>query len=223
MIAVAFATCFNPGYTQKEMKKMGLPRYQSDEVFCYADYCDWPEDERWELIDGVAYDMCAAPSRRHQDFSAYLYLVFGNYLKGKTCRYYPAPFDVILTEEGMSSIDEARTVVQPDLSVICDPDKLIDQGCHGAPDLIVEILSPSTSKKDMDEKFHLYERFGVREYWIIDPAAEYIRQFTLQKDGRYDKGVLIHPAAFGAKRIIVESLVLPGFTVNAKELFESQA
>ena len=130
---------------------------------------------------------------------------------------------MILTEKGMSSIEEARTVVQPDLSVICDPEKLIDQGCHGAPDLVVEILSPSTSKKDMDEKFHLYERFGVREYWIIDPAAEYIRLFTFQEDGLYDKGILIHPAAAGKKRILAESSVLSGFSVNAEELFESQS
>ena len=116
-----------------------------------------------------------------------------------------------------------NTIVQPDISVICDPDKIIEKGCLGAPDLIIEILSPSTAKKDMHEKFQLYEKQGVKEYWIVDPGNKYIRVFHLQiagkESGNYDEGTLIPPADWREENSIAESAVLDGFKIDTKELF----
>ena len=122
--------------------------------------------------------------------------------------------------------DEIDTIVQPDISVICDPSKIIKKGCLGAPDLIIEILSPSTSKKDLNEKFQLYEKHGVKEYWIVDPGNRYIQIFHLltegKKAGKYDDGTLIPPANWREdKNTIAESVVLDGFRVDVKELFDS--
>ena len=111
--------------------------------------------------------------------------------------------------------DEIDTVVQPDLSVICDPEKLIDKGCMGPPDFIVEILSPYTSKKDMNEKFRLYERSGVREYWVVDPNARAILAFRRGTNNRYDDEEILD------KKGILSSRVLDGFTVDLEDLFSS--
>ena len=208
------------------MEDMGLKKEKSDHTFTYKNYCSWPDDERWELIDGVAYDMCAAPTRKHQELSFELAVLIGGYLKGKGCKAYTAPFDVFLPGYIDQDTDNITTVVQPDLSVICNPVKLIDKGCLGAPDLIIEILSPSTSKKDLNEKFQLYEKHGVKEYWIVDPGNKYIQVFHLLTEGtntgKYDDGTLVPPANWRAdKNTIAESVVLKGFTVDVKELFDS--
>lgn len=205
---------------------MPIPLKKSDHKFTYREYCSWPDDERWELIDGVAYDMCAAPVRKHQELSFNLTVLIGEYLKGKECRAYTAPFDVFLPDYIDQDTDDISTVVQPDLSVICNPNKLIDKGCYGAPDLIIEILSPSTSKKDLNEKFQLYEKHGVKEYWIVDPGNKYIQVFHLlteSKDsGKYDDGTLVPPANWREdKNTIAESVVLDGFKVDVIKLFDS--
>lgn len=205
---------------------MGLKKEKTDHKFTYKEYCLWPDDERWELIDGVAYDMCAAPVRKHQELSFKLAVLIGEYLKGKECRAYTAPFDVFFPDYIDQDIDDISTVVQPDLSVICNPVKLIDKGCYGAPDLIIEILSPSTSKKDLNEKFQLYEKHGVKEYWVVDPGNKYIQVFHLLTDNKkiskYDDGTLIPPANWREdKNHMAESVVLEGFQVDVKELFDS--
>src|SRR5665647_2743669 len=123
-------------------------------------------NERWELINGQAYNMTPAPSRRHQEISGQLHTLFNNYLRGKTCRIYAAPFDVRLPQM-QESYEQTSTVVQPDLVVVCDKTKLDQQGCKGSPDLVMEITSPSTFQKDLKEKFNLYERVSVLEYWIV--------------------------------------------------------
>jgi len=146
--------------------------------FTYRDYVSWPADERWELIDGVAYDMCAAPSRRHQGISGAMYVNFAQYFKGKPCKVYDAPFDVVLPDKDSDDWRDSVNVVQPDLVVICDKSKLTDEGCLGAPDLVVEIISPYTSKKDIKEKYDLYEREGVREYWIVYPGDRAVQVFA---------------------------------------------
>ena len=138
------------------------------EKYTYGDYLTWCDEERWELIDGVPYNMTPAPSRAHQGISVELARQMANYLVGKTCRIYTAPFDVRLPK-GEEKDERIKTVVQPDLLVVCDESKLDDRGCKGAPDLIVEILSPHTAVKDMKTKRDLYERVGVEEYWLIDP------------------------------------------------------
>ncbi len=204
---------------------MGLPEKKTDHKYTYKDYCSWPEDERWELIDGVAYDMSPAPSRRHQEVSFELAGLIREYLKGKDCKAFAAPFDVMLPVFPVQSENEIDTIVQPDILVICDPSKIIEKGCLGAPDLIIEILSPSTSKKDLNEKFGLYEKHGVKEYWVVDPGNKYIRVFHLLTErkniGKYDDGTLIPPADWREENNIAESVVLEGFQVDVKELFDS--
>ena len=147
--------------------------------YTYADYLTWDNDVRQELIDGVIYDM-ATPSRRHQAISFELGRQVGNYLRGKPCRAYAAPFSVRLNAD---SFDD--TVVEPDLVVVCDMSKLDDKGCVGAPDFVVEILSPSTASKDKVLKYRAYLNAGVREYWIVDPDAQTVHAHVLE-NGKYD-------------------------------------
>lgn len=151
----------------------------------YSDYLKWQDDERWELIDGIAYNMTPAPSRKHQEISGELFRQISNYLQGKDCRVYAAPFDVRLPKKDEK--EEIETIVQPDITIVCDKSKLDDKGCIGAPDLIIEILSPHTAKKDVREKFYLYENVGVKEYWIADPDDETIMVFYLKDSGDYSK------------------------------------
>jgi Uma2 family endonuclease len=158
--------------------------------YTYADYRQWPEDQRWELIDGVAYAM-TAPARLHQDIVFELGRQIGNYLQGKTCKGYVAPFDVRLPHNNETD-DSISTTVQPDISVICDPRKLDKLGCRGAPDWIIEVLSPSTALKDMNSKRSLYEQHGVKEYWIIHPEDRWIMVYLLNAQANYGK-----PEIFG--------------------------
>ena len=153
--------------------------------FTYADYLKWPEDERWELIDGVAYAM-AAPGRLHQETVLELGAQILQQLRGTSCKPYIAPFDVRLAQ-AIETDDRIETVVQPDLAVICDKRKLDDKGCRGAPDWIIEVLSPSTAVKDMDHKRRLYEHYGVKEYWIVHPVDHWVMVYTLQEQGHYDQ------------------------------------
>lgn len=158
--------------------------------YIYADYARWPADERWELIDGVAYAM-ASPSRLHQEILFEMARQVGNYLQGKPCRGYVAPFDVRLPKRNEAD-DQVDTVVQPDLSVICDPNKLDAKGCRGAPDWVVEVLSPSTTLKDMNIKVTLYEQHQVREYWIVHPQERWVMVYLLDARGQYGK-----PSVYG--------------------------
>ena len=155
--------------------------------FTYGLYCTWDDDQRWELIDGEAYCMSPAPSRTHQRILLELGRQFGNFLKDKICQVYVAPFDVRLPDFPEQSDDEIPTVVQPDLVVVCTPAKLDEKGCKGAPDLVVEILSPSTAHRDLREKLALYERHGVREYWVVQPADRTIMVFRRTESGIYGR------------------------------------
>ena len=149
--------------------------------FNYGDYCAWPDDERWELIDGVVYNMAPAPSRVHQEVVVELARQIGNFLLEKPCRVYVAPFDVRLPNANQAD-DQVETVVQPDIAVICDKSKLDEKGCRGAPDWIVEVLSPSTAAKDMIQKRGSYERHGVREYWLVHPLDHLLWIYRLEND-----------------------------------------
>lgn len=153
------------------------------ETYTYADYCAWPEAERWELVGGVAYAM-AAPLRLHQRIVSTLAGQLHNYLQGKPCEFYVASFDVRLPLHNEAD-DAVNTVVQPDLTVVCDKSKLDDRGCRGAPDWIIEVLSSSTTLRDMETKRKLYEQHGVREYWIIHPTDRWVMVYTLDGEGRY--------------------------------------
>jgi Uma2 family endonuclease len=160
--------------------------------YTYADYLTWLDDKRRELIDGFIKMMSPAPRRVHARASYRISLHLGLCLmknKGK-CEVYSAPFDVRFPKDGETAHDKIYTVVQPDICVVCDLSKLDELGCCGAPDMIVEILSPSTSKRDLNDKFNLYEEHGVKEYWIVHPKDKAINVFLLQEDGKYDAGAL---------------------------------
>jgi Uma2 family endonuclease len=151
--------------------------------YTYADYLTWRFDERVELIRGWISRMSPAPLVSHQRILMRLSLPIGNYLINRSCELFVAPFDVRLTNKRKSAANKSITsVVQPDLSIICDLEKLDEKGCIGAPDWIIEILSPGNTRKEMKEKFSLYEENGVREYWIVDPVHLMIQVFDLKED-----------------------------------------
>ena len=145
---------------------MALPAKK--ERYTFADCLTRGEDERIEIINGEAI-MMAPPSRVHQEISTELVRQLANFLEGKRCKVYPAPFGVRLFEVDGDAPDDVDTMVEPDISVVCDKSKLDDHGCKGAPDMVVEVLSPSTQRHDRLVKLGLYKRAGVREYWIANP------------------------------------------------------
>lgn len=154
--------------------------------YSYADYLTWKFQDFVEIIRGKIYKMSPAPTRYHQDISREIERPISNYLYKKTCKVYSAPFDVRIPMNDEEGEDAIYTVVQPDICVICDPKKLDDRGCIGAPDMIVEIISPSTAKKDLNEKLDLYESSGVREYWIVFPKERFIMVHLLNDKGIYE-------------------------------------
>ncbi|WP_022670114.1 Uma2 family endonuclease [Hippea alviniae] len=147
-----------------------------DKKYTYSDYKNWPDDERWEIINGVAYNMSPAPKIKHQVISRN---ITGEIYKQKDklngCVFFEAPTDVVFDE---------YNVVQPDILIVCDKNKITEDNIQGAPDLIIEILSKSTEIKDRREKLKLYEMFKVKEYIIINPDAEYVERYLL-KDEKY--------------------------------------
>ena len=159
---------------------MALPK---EERYTYADYLEWDENERIELIYGAPV-MMAPPSRRHQEISGEIYRQLANFLEGKKCRVYSAPFGVRLFEGAEDSPEDVDTVVEPDIAVVCDHGKLDDQGCKGAPDMVIEILSPSTQRHDRLTKLNLYQQAGVGEYWIVNPEDRTV-QVMLLENGLY--------------------------------------
>jgi Uma2 family endonuclease len=164
---------------------MGAPQKRAERSFTYGDYRGWRADERWEIIAGTAFAMSPAPGREHQAVVRELLVQIGAFLRGKRCRVYPAPFDVRLPETPGQDDDQVPNVVQPDLVVVCDRRKLDERGCRGAPDWVIEVLSPVTALRDLREKHALYEKHGVREYWIVDPAHRVVLVHRVGRDGRY--------------------------------------
>ena len=159
---------------------MPLPQEQH---FTFADALTWDESERIELIEGTPI-MMSPPSRIHQKIVTEMTRQLANYLEGKKCEVYPAPFAVRLFEKASDRPDQVDTMVEPDISVICDRDKLDDHGCKGAPDMVIEVLSPSNHRYDRLVKYNLYQRAGVRECWIVDPVTKTV-QVSLLKNGVY--------------------------------------
>ena len=180
---------------------------RKDDKYTYGDYKTWDDDERWELIDGVAYAMSPAPSVHHQKLVNYMVLQLGNFLTGKPCQVFDSPIDVRFEEA-----DEAGTVVQPDILVICDPTKIRYECIVGAPDLIVEVLSPSTAARDTIEKMRLYQREGVPEYWVVAPEEKAVYLHILE-GGQY--------TAAKYKDGAVSSVRLAGFSLDVGDLFAS--
>ena len=188
-----------------------MPR-PKEERYTFADILSWDTDDRIELIDGVPY-MMAPPSTSHQLVLSELHKQLAVFLIGKPCRVFPAPFGVRLFGQNSETPDEDAVVLEPDLSVICDRNKLDEHGCKGAPDLVIEILSPSTQRRDRFEKYNLYQTAGVREYWIVDPDKKILQAMVLE-NGRY-------PAAqvYTLKDKVPVS-VLEGCVVDLSPVFE---
>ncbi|RWR06355.1 Uma2 family endonuclease [Siminovitchia fortis] len=155
---------------------MAIPNEK--ERYTYADYLKWDEGERLELIDGKVFNMTPALSKRHQQVLRELSTAFSIFLREKKCEVFFAPFDVRLMGENKKN-EDINDVVQPDLSIVCDQEKLDDKGCNGAPDMIIEVLSPSSVKMDRWIKFRLYEKAGVKEYWLVDPMNDSIEVHLL--------------------------------------------
>ncbi|OGK06007.1 MAG: hypothetical protein A2W80_00915 [Candidatus Riflebacteria bacterium GWC2_50_8] len=163
---------------------MGRPQRKRKDVFTYAEYKSWDDDERWEIIDGEAFAMTPGPGMTHQSLSVNLVGLMFEFFNSHPCKLFSAPFDVLLPESDETA-DTASNVVQPDIVVYFDPDKLEERGGIGAPDLAVEIISPTSARRDLIEKFALYERHGVREYWVVDPAHQILTIYSPDKKGKY--------------------------------------
>ena len=190
-----------------------MPIPAEHKKFTYKNYLNWPENERWELIYGEAWDMSPAPNRKHQKIAGKLFFQIEDFLKDKDCEVYIAPFDVRLPLNEEDGNKETDTVVQPDIVVVCDKSKLDDAGCKGAPDWIIEILSPSTAVKDLNNKYKLYEEKGVKEYWIIDPANNYLTVYLLDLSGKYFRS-----GVYGIESK-VQSTTFPDLTIDLNPVF----
>ncbi len=194
---------------------MQLSDLDINKTYTYADYLKWTFDERLELIKGKIFKMSPAPGSVHQRISFRITLWIGNYLTGKSCELFTAPFDVRLYR--ISKDDkEIITVVQPDICVIRDPGKVDGKGCIGAPDIVVEILSPGNNKKELKNKYEVYEEAGVLEYWIIHPVEKTFFKYTLT-DGRFQSSRML---TIGDE---VTTPILPGFSLSLDELFADRA
>lgn len=185
----------------------------ADYGYTYADYLQWKIEERVELFKGRILKL-SAPNRIHQYVSGALYIKIGVYLQNKKCQVYAAPFDVRLPVHNRKKDNEVTTVVQPDICVICDETKLDDRGCCGAPDLVVEILSPGNSQKEVRLKFEIYEEAGVKEYWLVHPVEQTLIAYSL------------HENAFGGGKMyapgdILYSTAVQGLSIDMNEIFEN--
>lgn len=177
--------------------------------YSYADYLVWQLKERVEIIKGKIMAMSPAPNRLHQDISLKLTSEFLKVFPNDGCKLYVAPFDVRFPDKN----GNIKTVVQPDLCVICDPNKLDERGCFGAPDLVVEILSPGNSKREMKDKYELYQEQGVSEYWVVRPEEQNIHIYVL-KDGQY---IGIAPVVEGD---IITSIKFPTLSFSTVGLYD---
>ena len=181
-------------------------------TYTYADYLQWKFEERLELFRGKIFKL-SAPNTKHQDISGNIFVPISLFLKNKPCKVFAAPFDVRLPVKNKKKDDEVTTVVQPDICVICDETKLDTRGCCGAPDLVVEILSPGNSKKEIRLKHELYEEAGVKEYWIVNPEEENIVVFVLNGEGKFS-GLKMY-----AGDDTIQRFAVPGLNINLTEIF----
>ncbi len=193
-------------------KTEGTSALKEGDKFTLEQRRSWPEEERWELIGGIAYCMSPAPKVSHQQMAGGLYAALKAHLSGTSCEPFIAPVDVFLPDGDPATED---TVVQPDVMVVCDPERIAEDGIHGAPAFVAEILSPATTHKDLTQKKAIYERSGVMEYWLVNPDTGSTFVYVL-KNGTYGP---ITEILFGEE---ARSVSLPGFVWKA-ELKEKAA
>lgn len=183
---------------------MGFPEKKTPHRFSWHDYREWPEDERWQIIDGQAYCMTAAPNIRHQKITGNLYASIREKLEGKPCTTFIAPTDVVFDD---------FNIVQPDVLVVCDTQKITEANIQGAPDLVIEVISPSNSFMDKKLKLELYERFGVPEYLLVDPVGDLVERYRLI-EGTYGRADIF---AWHEELPLVS---LPRVAISLWEVFE---
>ena len=181
-------------------------------TYTYADYLLWRFKEQVELLRGKLFKMSPAPREIHQRVLNEINFELMSFFRNKTCRVYPAPFDVRIPTKGMAD-NQIYTIVQPDLCVVCDLEKIDGRGCIGAPDLVVEILSPSNSRKDLKDKYEIYEEAGVPEYWIVDPDNKAFYRYVLQ-EGVY---IGLPPVSEGD---VFRSREFPEMEIDTKLIFK---
>lgn len=181
-------------------------------TYTYADYLKWNFEERLELFRGKIFRL-AAPNTKHQTILGNIFISLGSFLKNQKCKAFIAPFDVRLPVKNRKKDNEVTTVVQPDICVICDETKLDTRGCCGAPDLVVEVLSPGNTRKEIKLKYELYEEAGVSEYWVVYPEEESVIVFLLNDKHKYDGAI----AYAGGDTI--QSKAIPGFAINVNDIF----
>ena len=198
---------------KEEAKILSFDDIDASLTYSYAHYLTWLFDDRVELIKGQIFKMSPAPSRFHQEISGHLFNLIYNHLRNQSCKVYNAPFDVRFPKESLDDKD-IYTVLQPDICVICDKSKLDDKGCIGAPDIVVEILSPGNNKMELLNKYNVYQEFGVKEYWVVSPTEKTFLKYTLDENGRYQ------PSKLFTLSEKVHSAILPGFLLDLDEVFE---
>lgn len=185
---------------------MAIPSEKASQLFSWNEYKEWPEDERWQIIDGQAYCMTAAPTIRHQKLTGNFYRIIGNALAGKRCVPFIAPTDVVFDD---------YNIVQPDVLVVCDKSKITDANIQGAPDLVIEVISPSNSFMDKKLKLELYERFAVPEYLLVDPVGDLVERYHLV-GGKYGRAEIV---PWYEKLLL---LSLPGIEISLWDVFERE-
>lgn len=193
---------------------MSYPFGMPQERYCYRDYIKLPADKKYEIIDGLLYAMAPAPTIQHQRVLRYLFITIANYLAGNTCEVLCSPCDVLLPEGNEAEAD-IKTIVQPDILVVRDKSKLTEKYCIGAPDLIIEIASPSSPSMDYVKKLNLYEKHKVKEYWIVNYIYKEVMVYRLRGDNEYDKPELFRN---GEK---IRLGILPDLTVKLEDIFNT--
>jgi len=186
--------------------------------YTFADYLTWIDDKRRELIDGFVKLMSPAPNSLHQITEINLASEIQQFLKKKQCKVFVAPFDVRLPKNGETDGDKIYTVVQPDICIVCDISKIDKRGCLGVPDLIIEIVSPSNLRHDIETKFQLYQKHGVREYWVVFPKEKVINVFIINLQGKYE---LV--GMFAEDAIVPVNIFNGELQIDLKDIFEDEA
>jgi Uma2 family endonuclease len=200
-------------YDEKENKFQLVEEPDPSLSYTYADYLQWRFEEQVELIRGRIFKMSPAPAPKHQQISMRLSAKMYNFLEGEKCQVFAAPFDVRLPVKDQKRDNQIATVVQPDICVICDESKIDTRGCCGAPDLVIEILSPGNTEKEVRLKFELYEEAGVKEYWLVYSAEENIAVFVLNEEGKFN-GAKIY-----ATGSCIESKAVKGLSITINDIF----
>ena len=191
---------------------MQLADLDLNKLYTYADYYKWRFEDRVELIKGKIFKMSPAPNPYHQELAGNIFNTIKNFLRKKQCKVYFAPFDVRLIRKSKND-EDIITVLQPDICVVCDLTKIDKRGCIGAPDLVVEVLSPGNSTKELRNKYEVYEESGVKEYWVVSPQNQTFIIYTLH-NGKFQLSPVKMPGD------IVTSSVLPGIEIDLTELFK---